>query len=379
MASLYPPGVDNPRRTHENAIKRMERFTQSDKFNQLNSIELEAHLTMFDKSFADFTSEHEKLIVKLSVPANFKLEDEFYATIQELYRSSVIKFRKQMDKVERESLLRSMARRSRDGARVRTVISGEQQVNLQQPIEQEMQQQQRDYEREQRQQHAVQMRDAAIHEQRTRQWIQRLPVDDEETKLERKRHRINQQLAEIERKQNELNERARRLEPVRNRDRSRSPRVNFQVNIPSTSRMPIFESNHPSIMSAGANNRCLTERLGDVRLGCEPNDGDVGNVRSTVVAPRSFDLRNRIGTTRALCCNFCCENHKMFECPRFKQLKRAEREQHVQMLKLCKNCFMPLEDGRHRCRFGRCENCGFGVFHNSLLCPIRHPDNIERN
>lgn len=380
MASLYPPGVENPRRTHENAIKRMERFTQLDKFNQLSVIELETHLTMFDKSFTDFTVEHEKLIVKLRDPKNFTLEDNYYVAIQEIYRSSVIKFRKQMDKVERENLLRSMASRARKSARVQTMVSGE--LKTTKPTEpstnqQQQQHRQTEYEREQRRQRTVQLNDAVIHERRTREWIERLP-NEEEAKLERKRHQINMQLAELDRKQRELDERAQRIKSPNQKERSRSPAVQFHVEVPSTSRA--LEIKHFSGDSAnirrpiGRNDMRHWLNYRDSGDGASTSQHEnFGNIRSAVVSTNSSNVRNQIGAKRIWNCHFCNGPHKMYQCERFLNLNRGEREQHVTVLKLCKNCFMPSEDGRHRCRFGRCDNCGIGQFHNSLLCPVRYP------
>lgn len=382
---MYNVGMDNARRTHENAVKRMNQWTLSDKFKTATMPELETNLSFMDKSFTSFTEEHQKLVVTLRDPEKYKLEDEFYSNVHEVYRLAVIRFRSQMDHVVRERALRSMARRTRESAHEK--------VN--QPIRQltEQQQQQRQYEREQRRQRIVQLNDAAIHEVRTRDWINSLPagtevdeimnrspVDLEEAEMERKRHQINKQLAELDR---EIEERKKRLPATHSRERSRSPAVQFNVSIPLTNQIAQGERQRPSLPTVSANIHRQMERVNaHYRSTSRAQDGvstsqNFNQVRSVVVSPQQVDLRNRIGSMPQRSCHFCLENHKMYQCPRFNQLKRAEREQHVEALKLCKNCFMPLEDGRHRCRFGRCENCGIGKFHNSLLCPVRHPDNVE--
>lgn len=276
-----------------------------------------------------------------------------------------------MDEVLREQALRSMARRSRENATEKANEPKERSVDPQQ--------QQRSYELKQRHQREVQRRDAIIHSHRTREWVNHLQESDNEEALERERVHINQQLAELDRQQNELNERANLLPPMRHRDQSRSPFNSLSMNAPSTNRMADRERHHETVSGSSANvNRSINDvhnRLGNrnqLSRASTSRSEDFGNMRSVAVLPRQSNVHDRIGTLSNCRCHFCGGNHKMLKCDRFLSLRRSEREQHVEMLQLCKNCFMPLE--RHRCRFGRCENCGVGKFHNSLLCPMRYPD-----
>lgn len=182
--------MDNARRTHENAVKRMERLTLSERFQKMETTELETTLSLLEKSFGDFTEQHQLLVVKLRDPAKYKLEDELYSHVQELYRRSVIRIRSKMDEVLRERALRSMARRSRENATEKVTEPKERSVDPQQ--------QQRSYELKQRHQREVQRRDAIIHSHRTREWVNHLQESDNEEALERERVHINQQLAELE-------------------------------------------------------------------------------------------------------------------------------------------------------------------------------------
>lgn len=380
---MYPPGADNIRRMHENAIRRMERMTQSDKFKEMDGRTLNVNLEMLKKSFNDFSAEHQKLITTLRDPSKFNLEDQFHTTIQECYTESIIRFEIQKEKMEREESLRSMARRTRDGAKVAPPQTKERELTPKQQQQKEHEREQRrrqQYEHEQRQQRIVQMNDSIIHKQRTKEWVNRLSINNDHTDLELERQRINQELEVLDRQQMELDERANQLKLENRRERSRSP-VQFHVNIPSSMQVRSNELNQQSSSTSSAKNRQLTGNFRNIHLSRDSVDGantshhsDVDNVHSAVVTQHSSDLRNKIERSHGVKCHFCGENHKMYRCQRFLNLKRNEREQHVSVLKLCKNCFMPLEDGRHRCRFGRCENCGVGKFHNSLLCPMRYPE-----
>lgn len=371
MASIYNSGMDNARRTHENAVKRMERWTLSEQFKTETATALETSLSLMDNSFASFTEEHQKLVVTLRDPGEFQLEDKFFGHLQELYRLAVIRFRSQLDHLVREQALRAnRTRDTRENVAEQTIEPNAQLTEQQRQRERERKQrQQQQYERAQRHPRTVQLNDAVIYEQCNREWINQLPAENPETDLESERRRIKKELEKLDRKQKKLDERAQQVTPVNHRKRNRSPVAQFRISS-SSAQKPQRGISHPSSSVGSANTQRLTENRRNVNLYREQDDG----VRSVVIEAEPADLRNRIDSMPMRRCHFCGENHKMYKCKRFLNLRRGEREQHVAGLKLCKNCFMPLVDGRHRCRFGRCDNCGIGQFHNSLLCPARYPE-----
>lgn len=123
---MYEPGMENARRTHENAVKRIERWTMSERFKIATTPELETSQTMLENSFLHFTVEHQKLVVKLRDPEKYKLEDAFYSSVEELYRRAIIRYRSQLDQIVREQALRSIARRTREVVTARTTAPKEQ-------------------------------------------------------------------------------------------------------------------------------------------------------------------------------------------------------------------------------------------------------------
>lgn len=93
-------------------------------------------------------------------------------------------------------------------------------------------------------------------------------------------------------------------------------------------------------------------------------------------------MRNTVGPrhngAQQLVCNFCREEHKMFECHHFLKLSIARRRIQVKEKHLCKNCFMFVKKGGgHRCPSKPCKRCG--AFHNSLLCAARLIDRRSLN
>ena len=97
----------------------------------------------------------------------------------------------------------------------------------------------------------------------------------------------------------------------------------------------------------------------DLRDRIERNRQQVRSIRKNI-----NNRANRIN------CNNCGGNHQMHRCLGFRKMTVKERRERVRQLKLCANCFMHIgcERDRHRCRFGPCQRCEKGEFHNSLLC-----------
>lgn len=73
---------------------------------------------------------------------------------------------------------------------------------------------------------------------------------------------------------------------------------------------------------------------------------------------------------KPLKCHNCSRNHPMAKCVRFIQLSVERREERVDELGLCRNCFQPKGD-KHKCgKSHRTHRCGKKEFHNSLLCTV---------
>lgn len=341
MATNYAPGAENVRRTHMNAIERVERFTLSDRFKTLDAIDLDARMELFKESFANFTEAHQKLVANVNDASKFGAEDALFGQIESKYQATIIRFRNQMDKVERDKLLESMARSTREKFKGLKLNERNEQSETRQ-----QQQQRINYESELRHQRIVHQNDMVMQQQRTRTWVN----DTEQSQLSKKDD-MEWTKRQLEQRYNDLEHRHRALsEQLKNLTRRQQENEQHRVNQRERSRSPQRRSDPWAI----------------VRNERQPQ---VVQINSTIHRTPDYDLRNVLGRIKNRECHFCRGNHLMPKCPRFLELNVAEREQHVHVLSLCGNCFMPTEGGRHRCQFGNCWNCGPDYYHNSLLCP----------
>lgn len=99
------------RKTYSNALKRWKEESTSEEFKKFAAVKLSEKLEMIKDDYAGFVQEHQSLVETLP-KAQFKAQDEYFKAMSELYQGVIITFRKRINAVEVQELLKSQKKRA---------------------------------------------------------------------------------------------------------------------------------------------------------------------------------------------------------------------------------------------------------------------------
>lgn len=68
----------NPRKIHTNAIHRVKEFMQSDEFQKMDILDLDARMDLLKETYVKFIEEHQKMVQMLVEKERFAAEDNFF-------------------------------------------------------------------------------------------------------------------------------------------------------------------------------------------------------------------------------------------------------------------------------------------------------------